>query len=87
MCHLRNGSLIVMLTTDEDDPSKIVPKPAHWRYQGCKVAQYRHAYPHKEHPLRIRVNGHFTYWMSRSPISNGVAYENFELMQDYFDGQ
>ena len=87
MCRLRNGSLIVMLTTDEDDPSQIVPKPAHWHYRGCKVTQYWHAYPHKEHPLRIRVNGRFTYWMSRSPIPNGVAYENFELVQDYFDGQ
>jgi hypothetical protein len=25
--------------------------------------------------------------MSRSPIPNGVAYENFELTQDYFDDQ
>jgi hypothetical protein len=25
--------------------------------------------------------------MSRSPIPNGVAYENFELVQDYYDGQ
>jgi hypothetical protein len=87
MCRLRNGSLIVMLTTDEDDPSKILPKLAHWHYQGCKVTQYWRAYPHKEHPLRIRVNGRFTYWMSRSPIPNGVAYENFELVQDYFEGQ
>jgi hypothetical protein len=87
MCRLRNGSLVVMLTTDEDDPSQIVPKPAHWHYQGRKVTQYWRAHPHKEHPLRIRVNGRFTYWMSRSPIPNGVAYENFELVQDYFDGQ
>ena len=87
MCRLRNGSLIVMLTTDEDDPSKIVPKPAHWHYQGCKVTQYWRVSPHREHPLRIRVNGRFTYWMSRSPIPNGVAYENFELMQNYFEGQ
>ncbi|MHC4432903.1 MAG: hypothetical protein ACYTBS_13765, partial [Planctomycetota bacterium] len=35
----------------------------------------------------VRVNGRFTYWMSRSPIPNGVAYENFELTQDYFDDQ
>jgi hypothetical protein len=87
MCRLRNGSLIVMLTTDEDDPSQIVPKPAHWHYKGRKVTQYWRAYPHKEHPLRIRVNGRFAYWMSRSPIPMGVAYENFEFVRDYFDGQ
>jgi hypothetical protein len=33
------------------------------------------------------VNGRFTYWMSRNAIPNGVAYENFELVQDYFNGQ
>ena len=87
MLRLRDGSLIVMITTDEDDPSKVVAKPAHWHYRGLKVTQYWRAYPHQEHPLRIRVNGRFTYWMSRSPIPNGVAYENFELTQDYFDGQ
>jgi hypothetical protein len=87
MCRLTNGSLVVMLTTDEENPSKIVPKPAHWHYRGCKVTQYWRAYPHQEHPLRIRVNGRFAYWMSRNPIPNGVAYENFELVQDYFDGQ
>lgn len=87
MCCLRDGSVIVMITTDEDDPSKVVPKPAHWHYPGRKVTQYWRAYPHHEHPIRIRVNGRFTYWMSRSPIPNGVAYENFELVQDYFSGQ
>lgn len=87
MCRLRNGSLVVMLTTDEDDPSKIVPKPVHWRYQGYKVTQYWRASPCNEYPLRIRVNGRFTYWMSVNQIPNGVAYENFELVQDYFDGQ
>lgn len=87
MFRLRDGSLIVLITTDEDDPSKVVAKPANWHYRGLKVTQYWRAYPHQEHPLRIRVNGRFTYWMSRSPIPNGVAYENFELMRDYFDGQ
>jgi hypothetical protein len=87
MLRLRDGSLIVLVTTDEDDPSKVMAKPSHWRYRGRKVTQYWRAHPHQEHPLRIRVNGRFTYWMSRSPIPNGVAYENFELVQDYFDGQ
>ena len=87
MCRLRDGSLIVAITTDEDDQSKVVPKLAFWRYQGRKVTQYWKTHPHGEHPVRIRVNGRFTYWMSRSPIPNGVAYENFELVQDYFDGQ
>ncbi len=55
MSRLRDGSLIVLITTDEDDPSKVVAKPANWHYRGLKVTQYWRAYPHQEHPLRIRV--------------------------------
>jgi hypothetical protein len=87
MCRLRDGSLLAALTTDEDDPSRVMPKLANWRYRGRKVAQYWRAHPRDEHPVRIRVNGRFVYWMSRTLIPNGVAYENFELVQDYFDGQ
>jgi hypothetical protein len=87
MSCLEDGSLIAAITTDEDDPSQVIPELANWRYQGRKVTQYWRAHPHDEHPLSVRVNGRFTYWMSRTPIPNGVAYENFELVQDYFDGQ
>ncbi len=76
-----------MITTDEEDPSKAAPKPAFWHYKGLRVTQYWRAYPRKEHPLRIKVNGRFMYWMSQNVIPNGVAYENFELVQDYYDGQ
>ncbi len=87
MCRMKNGSLVAMITTDEDDPSKVIPKPAFWHYKGLKVTQYWKAHPNKEHPLRVKVNGRFTYWMSNNAIPNGVAYENFELVQDYYDGQ
>ncbi|MHC4627973.1 MAG: hypothetical protein ACYTDV_13410, partial [Planctomycetota bacterium] len=75
MLRLRDGSLIVFVTTDEVDPSKVTAEPSHWRYRGRKVTQYWRAHPHQEYPIRVRVNGRFTYWMSRSPIPNGVAYE------------
>jgi len=84
---LRDGSLFAAITTDEDDPSEVTPKLANWRYRGRKVTQYWRADHCDAHPVRIRVNGRFVYWMSRAPIPNGVAYENFELVQDYFDGQ
>lgn len=87
MCRMKDGSLIAMITTDEEDPTKAAPRPPFWHYKGLKVAQYWRAYPHKEYPLRVKVNGRFTYWMSRNPIPNGVAYENFELVQDYYNGQ
>ncbi|MBN2312425.1 MAG: hypothetical protein JXM79_00760 [Sedimentisphaerales bacterium] len=87
MSRMKDGSVIVMIATDEKDPTKTAPKPTFWHYKGLKVTQYWRAYPHKKHPLRIKVNGRFTYWMSRNPIPNGVAFENFELVQDYYDGQ
>jgi hypothetical protein len=87
MSRMRNGSFVVMITTDEGDPSKVAPKPASWHYRGRKVTQYWRADLCKGHPLRVKANGRFTYWMSRSAIPNGVAYENFELVRDYFDGQ
>ena len=83
----KDGSLLVAITTDEEEPSKAIPEPAGWRYEGRKVTQYWRIHAGEERPTRVRVNGRFTYWMSRSLIPNGVAYENFELVQDYFDGQ
>ena len=87
MCRMTDGSLVAMMTTDEDNPSKAIPKPAFWHYQGLKVTQYWRADSHNEHPLKVKVNGRFMYWMSHNAIPNGVAYENFELVQDYYDGQ
>ena len=87
MCRMKDDSFVAMITTDEDDPSKVIPKPVFWHYKGLKVTQYWRARSHKEHPLRVKVNGRFVYWMSRNSIPNGVAFENFELVQDYYDGQ
>ncbi len=37
--------------------------------------------------LRCAVNARFKYWMSPTPIPGGLAYENFELVEDFQDGQ
>jgi len=87
LSRLADGSVFAAITTDEENPSQVIPELANWRYRGHKVTQYWRIYPHDEHPVRVKVNGRFTYWMSNTSIPNGVAYENFELVQDYFDGQ
>ena len=37
--------------------------------------------------LHVAVNGRYTYWLSRQPIPGGVAFENFELREGFYDGQ
>lgn len=43
------------------------------------------------HPVRpdlhAGVNARFTYWMSRRPIPGGIAFENFELRESFYEGQ
>ena len=37
--------------------------------------------------LRFAVNARFMYWMSHNPVPGGLAFENFELVEDFKDGQ
>jgi hypothetical protein len=37
--------------------------------------------------LHVAVNGRLTYWLSRHPIPGGVAPENFELRERFYQGQ
>jgi hypothetical protein len=37
--------------------------------------------------LRCRVNGRRVYWAGEVPIPGGIAYENFELREDFHPGQ
>ena len=35
----------------------------------------------------VLVNGRWAYWASKSPMPGGVAYENFEVLEPFRDGQ
>jgi hypothetical protein len=85
-----SGDVLVAVTTDEDDPASVYPFPGRqaWHYGGSKVTQYwkkPHGTAHDD--LHVAVNARYTYWQSRQPIPGGVAYENFELRERFYEGQ
>jgi hypothetical protein len=52
------------------------------------VTQYwRKASTEVHNDLQCAVNGRYTYWLSRKPLPGGIAYENFELLEPFRDGQ
>ena len=78
------------VTNDEQDPASVYPFPHSelWHYAGFKVTQYwaKEAGTFRD-DLRAVVNGRYTYWRSSRPIPGGVAFENFELRERFYDGQ
>jgi hypothetical protein len=82
--------VLVAATNDEEDPASVYPFPHSelWHYVGCKVTQYwaKEAGAFRD-DLQAVVNGRYTYWQSSRPIPGGVAFENFELRERFYDGQ
>jgi hypothetical protein len=84
------GRVLVAMTNDEEDPASVYPFPNSrlWRYAGRKVTQYWAKDPGTfRDDLEAVVNGRYTYWQSSRPIPGGVAFENFELRERFYDGQ
>ncbi len=84
------GRVLVTVTNDEEDPASAYPFPNSrlWHYAGCKVTQYWAKDPGTfRDDLQVVVNGRFTYWQSSRPVPGGVAFENFELRERFYDGQ
>lgn len=87
---LPSDGWLVALTTDEAVPAAVFPFPGSqsWYYGGQPVTQYWRKPPGSSvADLRVAINGRYTYWMSRQPIPGGVAFENFELVQPFAEGQ
>jgi hypothetical protein len=84
------GGVLVAVTNDEDDPASVYPFPHSelCHYAGCKVTQYwaKEAGAFRD-DLHAVVNARYTYWQSSRPIPGGVAFENFELRERFYDGQ
>jgi len=58
----------------------------HWRYIYEAAAQHgRSENPHAG--LELWVNGRSFYWSSETPIPGGVAYENFEMVAPFRQGE
>lgn len=82
------GDVLIAATTDEDNPAAAPGLSRFWQYRGAKVTQYwRKPSAELDDSLRCAVNARFKYWMSQNPIPGGLAYENFELVEKFKDGQ
>lgn len=84
------GDVIVAITSDEEDPASVFPFPGsrRWHYGGFKVTQYwRKPRGMFRDDLCAVVNARFTYWQSQRPIPGGVAFENFEFRERFYEGQ
>lgn len=87
---LANGDVLVCATTDEDDPAAVFPFPGtqNWHFRGPKVTQYwKQASQFVRKDLQCVVNGRYTYWQSQTPVPGGIAFENFELQERFYDHQ
>ena len=86
--YVSGGLAKVAATPNERSPADAAYAenvPPFWRYRGETAPQYWLAPAHKG--LVVRVNGRTTYWASQAPIPGGIAYENFELVAPFADGQ
>ena len=84
------GRVLVAVANDEEAPASVYPFPNSrlWHYAGCKVTQYWAKDPRTfRDDLQVVVNGRYTYWQSSRSIPGGVAFENFELRERFYDGQ
>jgi len=82
------GDALIAISTDETNPAAVAASTAFWNYDGDKVTQYwRKPAAGLTDSLRCAVNARFSYWMSHDPIPGGPAFENFELVEDFQDGQ
>ena len=92
MVRMPNGDLLVCATTNERDPHSVPPNPVApgWAYRGSfPLTQYwrKPASQPIDPALQVRVNGRRLYWASHNPIPGGLAYENFDLLEPFTEGQ
>jgi hypothetical protein len=82
------GDVLVAISNDETNPAAALDSANFWKYRGAKVTQYwRQPAAELNDSLRCAVNARFMYWMSHNPVPGGLAFENFELVEDFRDGQ
>ena len=85
-----SGDVIAPFSNDEKDPASAYPYPGsqRWHYGGVKVTQYwKKAHGTFRDDLHVAVNARYTYWKSKTPLPGGVAFENFEMREKFYDGQ
>jgi len=88
MIHDNNGYPYFIAAADEENPEMAVfaeNTPDWWRYYGKKATQYWYSKAPKNDTNGI-VNGRVVYWGDLLPIPGGISYENFELKQEFGQG-
>lgn len=88
----KTGGLMVCATTDEANPGAAPadPRAPWWRYRGdFPLTQYWRtpSAGSATGELLARVNGRRLYWATHNPIPGGLAFENFDLLDRFRDGQ
>jgi hypothetical protein len=83
------GEVLTAMTGDEANPAATRPFPNSglWYYGGQPVTQYWRKPAAFKADLHLAVNARFTYWKSQRPIPGGVAFENFEMREKFYEGQ
>ena len=82
-----DGTKIVAITPSEESLASDEIPHDFWQFPGKVATQYWRKYPGTTNKnLRVRVNGRANYYGTPTPIPGGVAYENFEIIEDFKPG-
>lgn len=87
MFRAKDGTLTVAITPNETELAGVAMPEGGWHFGGKVSTQYWRKYPGTTaNNLRVRVNGRAMYYGTNALIPGGVAYENFELIEDFRPG-
>ncbi|RIK74381.1 MAG: hypothetical protein DCC67_16665 [Planctomycetota bacterium] len=84
-----SGAAVAAAVSNEPDPESAAYAPGTregWRYVGRPARQYWRS-DHPPDGLEVLVNGRTVYWASQSSIPGGVAFENFEMVAPFRNGE
>ena len=78
------GSIIVALTRNSDDVEDYFNN----YFTKYKLTQYYKKYSgHYSSNAFATVNGRYVFWKTTTQVPGGIAYENFELDDEFYSGQ
>lgn len=83
------GRAIAVAESDEADLTAATytfGTSRHWKYQG-KQAMQSWISEQPDPRLEVWVNGRYTYWASLNMIPGGIAFENFEMVSPFRQGE
>ena len=88
MIHDKNGRAYFIAAPNEKKPWGVTYSSdtnQHWKYEGLIATQYWYS-EKPDSSLVGLVNGRYVYWASKSPIPGGIAFENFEIKENFRNG-